>query len=116
VIEGFEDAEAYRFLGSPTVRVNGPGHRPRRNRARRLRAEVPHLLIRGRSVAAAAGRVDPRGACPSANHALGAVAALMLARVTDRSFATSVLATGRGSYALAVRTRADERNAAGRTV
>ena len=64
---------------------------------------------RKRHCPVAAVELEPRAT-------LGAVAALMLAQVTDRSFATSVLATGRGSYALAVRARADARNAAGRTV
>jgi hypothetical protein len=53
---------------------------------------------------------------PKRHDALGAVAALMLAQVTDRSFATSVLATGRGTSQVVVRLRADRCNTHGDAV
>jgi hypothetical protein len=57
----------------------------------------------------AAGELEPRAA-------LGVVAALMLAQVTGGSFATSVLATGRGTSQVLGRTHADRRNTHGDAV
>ena len=47
-------ADPRRFLGSPTVRVDGVDIRPARRGARRLRREVPDLPLRSRPVATAA--------------------------------------------------------------
>jgi hypothetical protein len=70
-------------------------------------ADPDHLRRRHRPVAAS--ELEPRAT-------LGAVAALMLAQVTDRSFATSVLATGRGTSQVVGRTHADRRNTHGDAV
>jgi len=58
-VETVEDAERERFLGSPTVRVDGRDVDPERCGARGLRHEMPALRDRGWAARHPAGRMDP---------------------------------------------------------
>ena len=57
-IDSLADAQASRFLGSPSVRVDGRRRRARCPRAHRLRAAMPSLSLGGRALRPAATRVD----------------------------------------------------------